>query len=285
MQEPSPSSSRQAIAGVVIAAVAVGALGFLIGRGTVPPPPAPSPPPDVQAPPKPLAIPAPPPPLARADLLMLAALAADAASSGKPTPDAVKAAAGRRFVLRIPFGCAGPSAEGSAGALSFRHDGEKGVLKLRAQPMAWHAGDWWPGATPAGIEAVEGFWVPRPWSSAEGCVGAGTAPPGAEPLTLPGQTLAIAQFLAADSPRHMAREGQALEADIRVPPGFSPPAEGFRLRLTGRIGQVPGGDPLRCIQPAGSEQRPICVIAAAFDEAAIENAATGETLTSWAIGG
>ena len=38
MQEPSPSGSRQAIASVAVAAVAVGALGFLIGRGTEPPP-------------------------------------------------------------------------------------------------------------------------------------------------------------------------------------------------------------------------------------------------------
>lgn len=284
MQEPSPSGSRQAIASVAVAAVAVGALGFLIGRGTEPPPPAPAPPPVAQEALKQRAIPAPPPPLARADLLALAAQAADAAASGAPAPEGVSAAAGRRFVLRLPFGCAGP-ATGSGAALSFSHDAAKGVLKLRAQPVAWGADDWWPGAPPAGIEAIEGFWVPRPWSSAESCVGGATMPPGAEPLTLPGQTLAIAQFLAPGSPRHMLREGRALEADIRVPPDFTAPTSGFRLRLTGRIGRVPGGEALRCIQPAGSEQRPICVIAAAFDDAAIENSETGETLTSWAIGG
>lgn len=290
MQEPSPTGSRQAIAGFFLTAIAVGTIGFLLGRGSAPPKEsAPLPTPAaVEKPAQPVAIPAPPPPVARAELLALAAAAADSASSGEPLPAAVAAAAGRRFLLNLPFGCGGPASEANAAPLSFTLDAEKGVLKLRAHPTAWTAADWWPTATPAGVEAIEGFWVPRPWSSAESCAAAGTAaPPGAEPLTLPGQTLAIAQFLGPGSPRHMARGDKPLEADIRVPQGFTPPAAGFRLRLSGRIDRIPGpvGAPIRCIQPAGAEQRPICVVAAAFEEAAIENPDTGETLASWAIGG
>lgn len=45
---------------------------------------------------------------------------------------------------------------------------------------------------------------------------------------------------------------------------------------------MPGGSgPARCQQPAGAEQRPICLIGVTFDAVAIENGASGDTVATW----
>src|SRR3546814_4442581 len=70
-------------------------------------------------------------------------------------------------------------------------------------------------------------------------------------------------------------------------PIFTPDAfdvsQGLRLRLRGRVDRVPGAGAVRCIQPAGSEQRPICVVAISLDEVLIENTATGAVLATWSV--
>lgn len=58
---------------------------------------------------------------------------------------------------------------------------------------------------------------------------------------------------------------------------------GFRLRLTGSIAAAPDGVPVACRQPGGPEQRPVCLVAADFDEVGIEIAATGKTLVTWNV--
>ena len=69
----------------------------------------------------------------------------------------------------------------------------------------------------------------------------------------------------------------------------SPPAEsfdgsrGFLLRLKGRIEAIPGGGIIQCAQPAGIDQRPLCVIGVRMDELAIENPAGGHVVASWRI--
>lgn len=79
----------------------------------------------------------------------------------------------------------------------------------------------------------------------------------------------------------------AIITAIRNGRGLTPKEEldtsqGFRLRLTGRIAVMPGGSgPVRCQQPAGAEQRPICLIGVTFDAVAIENGASGDTVATW----
>lgn len=295
MGEPRAGNSRLALAGGVLAAVAVGSAGFVIGRATIePPPPAPAP---VQPAP---ATPPPPPAvrtLYRADLLALAMAAADAQASGAATPDAVRAAAGRRFTLYLPFGC-DDRASGDGAAIAWSYDAQRRVLKLRATLARWAPADWWPPASaPAGADAVTGLWVARPWSSAQSCpppplVAAPTADGGKAdtaavdaPAPPPEQTLAIAQLISAGSPRSLLRDGRLLEADIRMPADFTMPAAGLRLRLTGRLDLQRTEGPIRCIQPAGRQQRPLCLVVATFEEAVIENPDTGATLISWPLSG
>lgn len=286
MREPSPRTSRLAIAGGLLAVLCIGGGGFLLGRGTLsPPPPVTN---EVVAVPTP---PEEPPPaetrtLGRADLAALAGQAADAAASGTPVPASVREAVGRQFDLELPFGCGGPANQMDAAPLSWSYNETAEVLRIRVQPTTWAAADWGIAAE-AGVEAIEGFWIPRPWSSR------GTCPPrtvqaavaGSEPVMLPGQTLALAQFVAGDGRREALRGERPFELVQRMPRAEFDGSQGFRVRLLGRIGSVAGTGPVRCLQPAGIEQRPICVIAATLAEVRIENPADGAVLATWPIGG
>lgn len=327
MQEPSPRKSRLAIAGGVVAVVAVGFGGFVLGRETmaVAPPPAPAAPVEALAPVQP----APPLPamLGRRDILELARSAADAAASHQPLAQAVvDAAMHRRFTLYLPFGCAGPQPDDTAGmrdGLRWQYDAKKGVLRLHVAPQVWQAGQWWSGADVPELDAIEGFWISRPWSSSETCVANVPAAAPATPLTavaveeeaetknakpkaakpakpeegeaIPGQvvavdlspapapTLAIAQFFPPDASRRALRRGAPFESVIRIPPEKFQHGAGFRVKLTGRIEQVPNDGPVRCIQREGTDRRPTCVVAASIEEVVIENPATGETLATWTL--
>lgn len=277
MQEPSVRTSRLAIAGGLAAVIVVGGCGFILGRGTAPSSSEPAP--VAIATPAPTPTPEPDTPglLDRAALVALAGRAADAFASGDPMPAAVTGAADRRFDLLLPFGCGGPSTEDSGLPLRWHYDEARQTLRLNVEATAWQTQDW--NVSPkTSIAAIRGFWIARPWSSGGVCpsqMGQAVAR-GIEPITLPGQTLAIAQFLDTDR-----RNEHVFTVVQRIPADKVDTSRGFRVRLTGRIARVPGGDPVRCIQPGGIEQRPICVIAASVDDVRIENAATGAILGTW----
>lgn len=289
MEEPSARASRLALAGALAAALIVGGAGFLLGRGTsertqvvvAPPVAAPAPVPTPE--PEPALRGA----LGRADLIALAAAAADAAAAGRDPGNEIAAADGRRFEVRLPFGCAGPAGEDSNAAMRWRYDTEDQALRIHVAPVTWTAQDWWAGEAAGGVEAVEGFWITRPWTSSEACPSGGDRPAatGAEPVTLPGQTLALGQIFFADGARSGRRDGEAYETVVRVPEDALDASDGFRLRLSGRIARTRGAGPVRCRQPAGPEQRPICLVSVVLDEVAVENPATAATLATWSVSG
>lgn len=261
--------------------IVVGGAGFFFGRSTAPPPvepvaiasPTPQPSPTTQ----------PARMLGRADIISMAAQAADALSSAEPLPEDVRAMANRRFELAVPFGCSGPASESSLAPLRWRYDEKGEVLRLHVAPASWNPIEWRIGeSTP--IEAIEGFWLTHPWSSGAICPQrTHAAPTGTEPVTLPGQTLAVAQFFTGSNRRAALRDGRPFETVQRVPLGGFDASRGFRLLLSGRIDRVPGGGPVRCIQPAGIEQRPICVVAVVLDEVRIENPIGAKVLATWPV--
>lgn len=293
MEEPSLRTSKLALAGGLAAILLVGGGGFLLGRGTtqretiVAPPvpvvaklPQATPPTPDETPEEGRGV------LTRSDLIALAAAAADAASGGRPATPQI-AANGRRFEVRLPFGCGGPAEQGSAAPMLWRYDRDEEVLRVSVSPTVWTPADWatsaerMGGAEPLAAEAVEGFWIARSWSSAEACP-AVTAQPqvtGTEPVTLPGQTLALAQFFAADT-RQDRRADRPFQTSKRIAAADFDAGQGLRLRLSGRIDTLSGRGPVLCRQPGGPEQRPICVIAVTIGEVGIE-LATGETLATW----
>lgn len=288
MEEPSPRSSRLALAGALAAAIAVGGGGFLLGRATSEQPPVANPAPVAVPAPKPAPEPASTAILGRADLIALAAAAADSAAAGRDPGPEIAQADGRRFELRLPFGCTGPAGEDSAAPMRWRYDPEARALRISVGPVAWTPRDWWPADGADSVEAVEGFWVPRPWTSSEACPEAGDRPAaaGTEPVTLPGQALAVGQIFLADGGRGGRRDGKPYEAVVRVDEtDLKIGGQGLRLRIAGRVARTPGGGPVLCRQPAGPEQRPICLVSVIMDEVAVENPATGETLATWSVAG
>lgn len=283
MHEPNLRTSRLAISGGLVAAIAVAGAGFLIGRTTSP---RPEPAPVATVAPVPVA---PPPPrietprtVGRADIIGFADRAADALAAGAPLPDDVTAIAGRRFELVLPFGCSGAAPEGSTVSPRWSYDPDRQTLRIHAAPTAWDMGDWGAAAAPDGApRRLEGFWVSRPWSSSEQCPqGHGQAAAvNGQPVTLPGQTLAVAELATGER----RRERRAYETVQRVPADRFDASQGFRLRLIGRIDRLPGGQPVQCVQPAGIEQRPICLVTVALDEIRIENPVGNETLATWSM--
>lgn len=282
MHEPSLRTSRLAISGGLVAAIAIAGAGFFLGRTTSPrpaPPPAPAVAPVLVAPPPPR-IEA-PRTIGRADIIGSADRAADALASGGPLPDSVAAIAGRRFELVLPFGCDGAAPEGSTASPRWSYDAAKGTLRIHAAPTAWEMADWDVAAPADAPGRLEGFWVSRPWSSSERCPQAHGQPAAinGQPVTLPGQTLAVAELATGER----RRERRAYETVQRVPADRFDASQGFRLRLIGRIDRLPGGQPVRCVQPAGIEQRPICLVLIALDEIRIENPVGNETLATWSM--
>ena len=285
MREPSLRTSRLVIAGSFVAAVAIATVGFLVGRAS-----SPQPRPFVEVRPEPTAPaslePEQPRILERADLMALAGRAADASASRLALPADILGLVGRRFELAIPFGCDGPSAVDANAPFSWRYDAKGRTLRIRVSPTTWSMSDWGFTGPPTMNPTAEGFWISRPWSSSESCPEntAEVAVPDARPVTLPGQTLAVAQFKTDAPDRGSVRGPRSFDAVKRFAPEQLNTSRGFRLKLVGRLDRLPDGRPVRCIQPAGSEQRPICVLAIAFEELRIENPASDDVLAVWSIG-
>ncbi|MGE0773991.1 MAG: hypothetical protein AB7G25_01520 [Sphingomonadaceae bacterium] len=259
--------------------------GFFLGRSTSP---GPDPSAAVPLEPAVVATSAPseqPRILARADIIALGDRAADALASGRSLPQDMTSLAGRRFELAIPFGCAGPSPQGADVPLSWRYDEAAKALRIQVQLTEWQASEWNLADPIASSRTIEGLWVRWPWSSADVCpVNAGQAAPSdAQPITLPGQTLAVGEFGPANTD-NKERVQRGFNAVKQVAPDQLNAARGFVLKLSGRVGRLPDGQPVRCVQPAGIEQRPICLVVLSLEELRVQNPISEDLVAIWSIG-
>jgi len=164
--------------------------------------------------------------------------------------------------------------------MRWRYDATEGVLRVHVAPVIWTTDDGWTAQAPSGVETIEGFWIARPWTSSEACPPSIVQAAAAATVEVAAQTLAIAQFFTAGAARQGRRDGQPFETSRKVEPDAFDASQGFRLRLTGRIGGIASGGPALCRQPEGANLQPVCVIAVSIEEVAIENA-TGQTLNVW----
>ena len=258
-------------------------VGYLVGRGARPEPPPQ--PPEVTIPrPEPAIVPD--PVLGRADLIGLAASAADAFAGG---PAIARSMAGRRFSIRMPFGCDGSSEKGFTTGWSY--DEANKTLRVRVTPLDWSEEDWIVSALPGEEEfVVEGYWLPRPWTSSETCPAqpADADPEKAEadeddspadPIDA-SSTVGLAQFLGEDSNRSRQRRGRPLEVVANVEPE-DVPANGLQLSFQGRVGNVPGGRSSTLCRTDSVDTRPSCLIAVELERISVLNPATGEEIANW----
>jgi hypothetical protein len=218
-------------------------------------------------------------PVTRAELIAAAGRASDAYAAGRPAPEQNAELVGRRFLLRIPFGCGGPSGPDAATAEPYwTHDASGGTVRISAPSQVWTEAAWVRElAGSLAFDAVEGFWLPRPWTGSEDC------PPDASAQAGPAspQTLGLAMFFAPNSSRLMRRAGRAYEHVAKAPRGAGPVApKGYRLKLSGQVASFADGRPVGC-HAERAEQRPVCLVAVTFEEIAFEDPATGQTLAEW----
>ena len=275
MTDPPPRSSRIALFAAVAAALAVG--GYVVGRTSASPSdPAPAVAPEPKAP----RLPAITPPLDRRGLLAAAAAAADAYAAGRTATTANAELVGRRFEIRIPFGCYGASPDEAAASLRWNYDADAKALRISAAPEAWTDIPWVRTLAGDEVEAVEGFWIPRPWSTSESCPTPEARMALPPILPMPQQTVGLAQLFETGGSRVHRRGGEPYRTVEKVELDALKTTEGFRLVLSGRVGAFPNGQPVAC-HGAGAELRPVCLIAVEFDRVAIENPLSGEQLADW----
>lgn len=218
--------------------------------------------------------------LGRGDLIAAFARAGDASAAGQPLPDANRQLVGRTFNLKLPFGCNGEAGKERPVWAGWTFDSKGRALKVFAAPERWTDADWVkPIAGDLPHEAVEGFWIERPWTSSEDCP-AGIASSTDLAASDERQTMGIAQFFAPDSPRTFQRGSRPYSHTIRVRDPAEIKGRAFRLALSGRVTGFPDGQPIRCVQTS-PDRRPVCLIAVELARVSFEDPRDGSVLAEW----
>lgn len=218
-------------------------------------------------------------PLARKDIVAAASAAADAAARGQPLPETNRALVDRKFLLAMPIGCAGADQDDWS---SWTYNSMTGAVKVSARNEQWQDAPWLPQiASAASHEAIEGFWIRRPWTSAESCLPIPDPPPPVDPAATR-QTLALAQFFSRGSPRTLRRAGRPFSITYKARPGLSDTEWKFSLVLRGKISAFPDGQPVHC-RSKTPELAPVCIIAAAFQNIALRDDTSGERIAEWGL--
>lgn len=253
--------------------------------------PQPDPSPSGPSEPRTAPLPVAEPPLDREALILAATRAASDWAARRPNPERQRTLDGRRFELKLRFGCPGEAM--ASRRASF--DDEERVLRLRVEPEISAATPLLGQLELAEFEAVEGFWVHRPWLLEPVCPAPARAanepetetpasPPDAAEEPAPaatGAALGIARFYTDEDSRTLRRETRAYETTLKLAEAEAPSAQGYDLVLSGRLASLRDGTVIAC---AGlPDSRPSCVISARFDHVAVVRP-DGEVLAQWSGG-
>lgn len=235
-------------------------------------------------------LPTPQPPLDREALLIATLRAASAAATGANDAGAQRALDARPFALVLRFGCPG-SDVGRDGSVEERGDAENRSVLLRSRPdVSLDDPLLVPNAETAGIEAVEGFWITRPWLLTAACPPPPAAPaaageeqrPSMDPAAAPAQRrVAIAQFFTGEDTRVGRRSERPFEAVLKADEARGLKENGFNLVLAGRLRAMRDGKVIRCTV-TDPRRPPDCLISARFDQVRMEHPRTGAVLAQWA---
>ncbi|HUE79034.1 MAG TPA: hypothetical protein VMN38_05335 [Sphingomicrobium sp.] len=258
------------------------------------------------------AVPRPQPPLDRAGLFAAVAQAASAEASGADDTEAQRALDGRQFELRIRFGCKGPSSALREEWLGWSFDRESRTLRVRARPTLSAEENLVLELGGDQFEAVEGFWIPRPWlltpacpataavsskpaaPAADGALAKAAAEPAParaaavpdEPITEPvpkWPRTGIAQFYTETDSRTGRRDMRPYEAVKTLEKDQPIGSQGFNLVLSGRLKALPDKGVIACVAK-GADSPPECIVSADFDRVWIERPDSRELIAEWGGG-
>lgn len=264
------------------------------------------------------AVPRPDPPLDRAALLTAIAEAASASASGSELPETVRRLDGRQFEIRIRFGCRGPAKDLAERWLGWSFDPEDRRIRVRAMPTISKDDPLIQRVSGDEFEAVEGFWLPRPWLLSAVCpAGAAVQSPAAgaqeasaeqeqerqeparqeaepqpvedasdpqeaEPVPTPPR-IGIAQFFTDQDPRTRRRDSRPYQASHTLREGKAISSQGYNLVLSGRLRALPGRGVIQCMS-RGADTPPECVVSAEFLRVWIEQPGTRDVIAEWGGG-
>lgn len=241
------------------------------------------------------ALPVAEPALDREALLLMQARAASAAALGQDDGKIQADWDGQRFEVRLRFGCNGATASNATAPRRWTVDGERRVLRLHVAPDIDSATPLIEAVGGPVFEAVEGFWIERPWQLADGCpqaraASSSSAVAATSEAGRPAPTVApqlprvgIAQFFTQTDPRTHRRDHRAYEATETIDPDEQLSASGYNLVLSGRLRLLPNGRVIACVVDH-VDAPPACVASVKFDKVAIELPDREKTLAEWAAG-
>lgn len=252
-------------------------------------------------------IPLPEPPLDRAALLGAIAKAASAHATGANDTEAQRLLDGKPFELRIRFGCRGPSNDLPSEQFGWSYDRKKATLRVRATPTISQQDEVAARIGGEAFEAIEGFWLARPWLLEAACpataavkpappppaTAAAPAKPAAdaaedpdEPAAAPPSILpklGIAQFFTSTDSRTRQRSMRPYEAVKTLESNEPVGSQGFDLVLSGRLQALPDKRIIACVT-SGADLPPSCIVSVDFDRVRIERADNREMVAEWGSG-
>jgi len=222
-------------------------------------------------------LPKPEPALDRAAFLQAVAASASAHTSGADDRETQSALDGRRFAIRLRFGCDGPAATDSKDALHWTVGPGETSIEVFAKPDLSLADEPLKSIPDQTIEAVEGFWIPRPWETSAAC----PADSESTEIALPTpQLVGIAQYFTAEDSRLGRRSGRPYVATQKIASPAELPRSGLILLLEGRFEAWPGGDVIRCTG-SGRDRQPTCIASAHLDRAAFLRPEDSSVIAEW----
>jgi hypothetical protein len=238
------------------------------------------------------------PPMDRAALLLAAARAVSATGLARDDSEEQRHLDGKAFELRIRFGCmpADPQPQTSRDAFVVRYDARARTLRVRAAPDLTLDDPETEALAGEAIEAVEGFWVSRPWLLADGCPAAPAPKPAAplskrasasqddtaarSPSAAPGRRIGIAQFFTETDSRTGRREKRGYETMKLLGEDEEPSSQGYNLVLSGRLRKLASGRVIAC-QAQSRDLEPDCIVSVEFDRVWIEDPETRQIVAEW----
>lgn len=230
------------------------------------------------------------PPLNREQLLLAAVRAASAYAAGIDDSEAQRRLDGKRFELRIRFGCG----DGDDEERGWRFDEESRTLRLRVAPDISGDDPIVARIATEAVESVEGFWLRRPWLLTSACPR--TPPPAPaeeadesagpqdlptpEEASSPGWQLGIAQFFSSTDSRTGRRRQRPYETTKVLEEGQTPSMQGYDIVVSGRIRALPDRRVIACtLTDAGGP--PACIISVHVDRTWIERADNKDLVAEW----
>jgi hypothetical protein len=242
--------------------------------------------------------------LGRAGVLEAIGAATSAFSAGIDDSAEQRPLAGRRFALRMPFGCPGDQASATDPLrLTVRDDGSRyearaafsiGGDDIEDVSNANADSD---GETPPPVDLVEGFWIEQPWLLTEQCAAprraeagkpgeggdeqedSASRAPSIQTAPTHEHSVGIARFVTPTDSRVGTRSGRDYVKVVTLREGETPPP-GLFLLVEGRLRAWPDGKVVRC-RTATSGGRPVCIAGATIDRVAFERVDNGTLVAEW----